>query len=53
MQELKKYDEALYQKPRWLVLNKLDLVPEDRAKVYDMRKVAAATAISAKARAHR
>jgi GTP-binding protein len=27
--ELKKYDEALYDKPRWLVLNKLDLVPED------------------------
>jgi GTP-binding protein len=33
VQELKKYDEALYQKPRWLVLNKLDLIPEDeRAK---------------------
>jgi GTPase len=30
--ELKKYDEALYRKPRWLVLNKLDMVPlEDRA----------------------
>jgi GTP-binding protein len=30
--ELKKYDEALYRKPRWLVLNKIDLVPEeDRA----------------------
>ncbi len=28
--ELKKYDESLYEKPRWLVLNKLDLVPEDR-----------------------
>jgi GTP-binding protein len=27
--ELRKYDEALYQKPRWLVLNKLDMVPED------------------------
>jgi len=27
--ELRKYDEALYRKPRWLVLNKLDLVPED------------------------
>lgn len=27
--ELKKYDTALYQKPRWLVLNKLDLVPDD------------------------
>jgi GTPase len=27
--ELKHYDEALFDKPRWLVLNKLDLVPED------------------------
>src|SRR6185436_6448841 len=27
--ELKKYDAALAKKPRWLVLNKLDLVPED------------------------
>jgi GTP-binding protein len=27
--ELRKYDEALHQKPRWLVINKLDLVPED------------------------
>ncbi len=27
--ELKKYDEALYRKPRWLVLNKLDMVPEE------------------------
>ena len=24
--ELKKYDQALYDKPRWLVLNKLDMV---------------------------
>jgi GTP-binding protein len=29
--ELKKYDQALYRKPRWLVLNKLDMVaPEQR-----------------------
>ena len=27
--ELKKYDPALYDKPRWLVLNKLDMVPPD------------------------
>ena len=27
--ELKKYDEELYKKPRWLVLNKLDMVPTD------------------------
>ena len=31
--ELKKYDESLYDKPRWLVLNKLDMVPmEERDK---------------------
>ncbi|NUN62725.1 MAG: 50S ribosome-binding GTPase, partial [Burkholderiaceae bacterium] len=31
-EELRKYDEALYNKPRWLVLNKLDMVPsEERA----------------------
>lgn len=30
--ELKKYDPELHKKPRWLVLNKLDMVPaEDRA----------------------
>jgi GTP-binding protein len=27
--ELKKYDQTLYQKPRWLVLNKLDMVASD------------------------
>ena len=27
--ELKKYDQGLYRKPRWLVLNKLDMVPLD------------------------
>jgi GTP-binding protein len=26
--ELRKYDEALYRKPRWLVLNKADLIDE-------------------------
>ena len=38
--ELKKYDEALYGKPRWLVLNKLDMVPGDEraAKVKDFVK---------------
>ncbi|MBP5989598.1 MAG: GTPase ObgE [Piscinibacter sp.] len=31
--ELKKYDPALHAKPRWLVLNKLDMVPaEEREK---------------------
>ena len=27
--ELKKYDPELFDKPRWLVLNKLDMVPND------------------------
>lgn len=27
--ELLKFDEALYHKPRWLVFNKVDLLPED------------------------
>lgn len=27
--ELKKHNETLYEKPRWLVLNKTDLVPEE------------------------
>jgi GTPase len=27
--ELKKYDDGLYKKPRWVVLNKLDMVPGD------------------------
>ncbi|MGJ7565392.1 Obg family GTPase CgtA [Variovorax sp. GB1R11] len=38
--ELKKYDAALYEKPRWLVLNKLDMVPlEERpARVKDVVK---------------
>jgi GTP-binding protein len=32
--ELRKYDEALYQKPRWLVFNKVDMLkPEERQKV--------------------
>ena len=30
--ELKKYDQALYEKPRWLVLNKLDMVPRRGAR---------------------
>ena len=38
VKELKKYDPALFAKPRWLVLNKLDLIPEDerskRAKAF-------------------
>ena len=33
VRELKKYDQALFEKPRWLVLNKLDVVPEAERKV--------------------
>ncbi|MBY4598187.1 Obg family GTPase CgtA [Ottowia caeni] len=38
--ELKKYDKTLYEKPRWLVLNKLDMVPaeERAARVKDIVK---------------
>jgi len=38
--ELKKYDLGLYNKPRWLVLNKLDMVPaeEREARVKDFIK---------------
>jgi len=28
VEELRRYDEALYHKPRWLVLNKIDLIPQ-------------------------
>jgi GTP-binding protein len=36
LHELNRYDESLYQKPRWLVLNKLDLLGEDgQAEVCD------------------
>ncbi len=31
VEELRLYDEALYLKPRWLVLNKLDVVPDPDA----------------------
>lgn len=29
VEELRKYDESLFLKTRWLVLNKVDLIPED------------------------
>lgn len=29
VEELRKYDEGLYNKPRWLILNKMDMVPDD------------------------
>ena len=31
--ELKKYDVSLYHKPRWLVLNKVDMVPKEAREV--------------------
>ena len=38
--ELKKYDPTLYEKPRWLVLNKVDMIPaeEREQKVKDFVK---------------
>ncbi len=30
--ELKKYDQALYRKPRWLIFNKIDAVPDATAR---------------------
>ena len=30
--ELRKYDDELYAKPRWLIVNKIDLVPEEERK---------------------
>lgn len=36
--ELKKYDEALYEKPRWLVLNKIDLLSDREATVAEFIK---------------
>jgi GTP-binding protein len=40
VKELKKYDESLFEKPRWLVLNKLDMVPveERKKRVKDLVK---------------
>lgn len=36
VEELRKYDESLYQKPRWLVLNKMDMIPaEERAQTLE------------------
>lgn len=32
VEELRNFDESLYQKPRWIVLNKIDLIPEDERK---------------------
>jgi GTP-binding protein len=37
IEELRKYDEGLYNKPRWLVLNKVDMLPPDER---DAKRVA-------------
>lgn len=31
VEELKKYDQALYEKPRWLILNKIDMLENSQA----------------------
>lgn len=38
--ELQKYDQELFDKPRWLVLNKVDMIPEDEreARIADFLK---------------
>jgi len=33
VRELRKYDEALYRKPRWLVFNKVDLAPDAEERI--------------------
>ncbi|MDC1312127.1 GTPase ObgE [Burkholderiales bacterium] len=33
-QELQKYDESLFKKPRWIALNKIDLIPEEEREVF-------------------
>jgi GTP-binding protein len=33
VEELRKYDEALYNKPRWLVLNKIDMLEDAPAQI--------------------
>ena len=39
MMELKKYDDLLYQKPRWLVLNKVDMLTKDEGKKVCMKLI--------------
>jgi GTP-binding protein len=38
LNELKKYDQSLYEKPRWLLLNKVDLLEDREAKIADFLK---------------
>ncbi len=37
--ELRKYDEALYRKPRWLVFNKIDLAPDAETRMRRILRV--------------
>jgi GTP-binding protein len=37
--ELKKYDPSLYRKPRWLILNKMDRLPEEQREAVKARMV--------------
>ena len=32
--ELQKYDDALFNKPRWIALNKMDLIPEEEQRAF-------------------
>lgn len=56
VEELRKYDESLYEKPRWLLLNKIDLLDDDGredkiaavAKAYGAERFFAISAISGK-----
>lgn len=38
VEELRKYDEELYNKPRWLVLNKIDMLPDSEEVVANFVK---------------
>lgn len=34
VEELRKYDQTLFEKPRWLVINKVDLLPADERRAH-------------------
>ena len=38
VEELRKYDETLYDKPRWLVLNKIDMLQDSKQVIADFVK---------------
>jgi GTP-binding protein len=38
VEELRKYDEELYNKPRWLVLNKVDMLEDAQARTEEFVK---------------